>query len=82
MEDGAYGTQSRQNEKIAVSNTRHERVQHISVITRQPGLIREVHQLCSRKQPEVFRGAESSRRVQDLRINTSMAVRQTSFRAN
>lgn len=24
--------------------------------TRQPGLIREVHQLGSRKQPEVFRG--------------------------
>jgi hypothetical protein len=55
MED-ADGTQSRQNEKIGVSNTRHESAQFISVITRQPAPIREVHQLGSRKLFEVFRG--------------------------
>lgn len=57
MKDGYM--QSRQNEKFGVSNTRHDRAEHISVITRQPGPIREVHQLGSRKQPEVFRGAPS-----------------------
>lgn len=65
-----------------MSNTRHESAQHISVITRQPGSIREVHQLGSRKQPEVFEGAESSRGVWDLRITTLMAVRQTTLRLN
>lgn len=51
-----YGTQSRQNERIGVSKTRHERAQHISVITRQPGLIREVHQLVPENSPKSFEG--------------------------
>ncbi len=57
-----------------MSNTRHERAQHISVITKQPGPIREVHQLGSRKQPEVFLTHHVTGLGLAYRINTSMAV--------
>jgi hypothetical protein len=73
------------NRKTGIVDIRHKRAQHISVITRQPGPIRDSRSPSTwvpENSAKSFKGAESSRGVLDLRINTYctlITVRQTTF---